>query len=294
MSVLSGKDPEYSKYDDMSTEALEELLRQALLQSDDDDRDMDEILYISQILVEREKEEPAGRLGDVDAAWAAFKQNRLLSDGDEPDENTETNSDASVSAPRKTKHIRPLRIAFIAAVLTILFVTAAYAVTVLGWLPLWSDEHFTFAQTEEAENTVTSLAYTDGEQSYDSMAEALAAHHAPADIVPTRIPEGYEEIEFKYVAVPNDYSMFYSAYSNGENHIRLQYTLYHPSNSTSSNSLLPKEESEPEVYTADGITHYILKNLDSYTAVWQNGDFECVFSGFATRADLIDTINSMY
>lgn len=294
MSVLSGKDPGYSKYDDMSTEALDELLRQALLRSDDDDRDMDEILYISQILVEREKEEPAGRLGDVDAAWAAFQEKYLPSAGDEPDENTETNSDAPVSAPRKTKHIRPLRIAFIAAVLTILFVTAAYAVTVLGWLPLWSDEHFTFAQTEETENTVTSLAHTDAEQSYDSMAEALAAHHAPADIVPTRIPAGYEEIEFTYVAVPDAYSTFYSAYSNGKNHIRLQYTLYYSTISAVNNGLLPKDKGEPEIYTVDGVTHYIMENIDSYTAVWQNGDFECVFSGFATRAELIDTINSMY
>lgn len=293
MSVLNGKDQEYSKYDNMSTEALDEILRQDFLLSDDADSDVDTILYISQIIVEREKATPTGRFDgiDVDAAWESFKQNHLLSDGDVIDENTKTCPEGPISAPRKSKRIRLLRIAIIAAVLTILFVSAAYAVTVLGWLPIWNDEHFTFAQTEETSNAVESLSYTEAEQSFDSMTDALAAHNAPSTIVPKYIQDGYEETEFVYITVPGGYSMFYSIYSNGEDCIKFKYSLY---STVDTQSLLPKEDGEPELYIVNGITHYILANIDSYTAVWQNGDFECIFSGFSTREDLIDTIDSMY
>lgn len=293
MSVLNGKDQEYSKYDNMSTEALDEILRQDFLLSDDADSDVDAILYISQIIVEREKATPTGRFDDidVDAAWESFKQNHLLSDGDVIDENTKTCPEAPISAPRKSKRIRLLRIALIAAALTILFVTAAYAVTVLGWLPIWNDEHFTFAQTEETSNAVESLSYTDVKQSFDSMTDALAAHNAPSSIVPTRIPDGYVEIEFDYTFVPNAYTSFSSIYYNGENYIKFKYSLY---NSTNGQHFFPKENYEPDIHIVDEISHYIFENIDSYTAVWQNDDFECVFSGFPTREDLIDTINSMY
>lgn len=293
MSVLNGKDQKYSKYDNMSTEALDEILRQDFLLSDDADSDVDAILYISQIIVEREKATPTGRFDgiDVDAAWESFKQNRLLSDGDVIDENTKTCPKAPISAPRKSKRIRPLRIAIIAAALTILLVTAAYAVTVLGWLPIWNDKHFTFSQTKETSNAVESLSYIDAKQSFDSMTDALAAHNAPSNIVPRYIQDGYKEIEFNYIVVPDGYTMFYSTYSNGKNCIRFKYTLY---SSPNGNGVLPKENSEPDIYIANGINHYIMENIDSYTATWQNGDFECVFSGFPTREDLMDTINSMY
>lgn len=293
MSVLNRKDPEYSKYDNMSTEALDEILRQDFLLSDDDNSDVNAILYISQIIVERENANPTDRFDgiDVDAAWERFKQNHLFSDSNVIDEDTQTCPKAPISAPHKSKRIRALRIALIAAVLTILFVTAAYAVTVLGWLPIWTDEHFTFAQTEETSNAVASLSYKDIEQSFDSMTDALAAHNAPSNIIPTRIPDGYKEIEFDYTFVPNAYTSLSSIYYNGENYIKFKYTIY---SSPNGNGVLPKENSEPELYIADGISHYIFGNIDSYTAIWQNGDFECVFSGFPTREDLIDTITSMY
>lgn len=293
MSVLNGKDPEYSKYDDMSTEALDEILRQDLLLSDDDYSDVDAILYISQIIVERETATPTGRFDgiDVDAAWETFKQNCLSPDSEIIDKDTKTCPEAPIPDPRRPKRIRALRIALIAVALTILFVTAAYAVTILGWLPIWSDEHFTFAQTEETSNAVASLSYTDTEQSFNSMTDALAAHNAPSNIVPKHIQDGYKEIEFNYIVVPDGYIMFYSTYYNDKNYIRFQYTLY---SSTNGQHFFPKEDYEPDIHIVDEINHYIFENIDSYTAVWQNGDFECVFSGFPTREELIDTINSMY
>lgn len=293
MSVLNEKKAEYSKYDIMSTEELDEILRQYFLQSDDDDFDVDAILYISQIIVEREKTNPTGRFNgiDVDSAWETFVQNSLLSDHDVIDKDTKLCPKTPNSSPQKFSRIRPLRIALIAVVLTILFITAAYAVTVLGWLPLWSDEHFTFAQTEETFDTVVSLSYADTEQSFDSMADALAAHNAPSNIAPKYIQDGYDEIEFNYIVVPGGYTTFYSTYYNGKNYIRFKYTLY---SSPNGNGVLPKENSDPDIYIANGINHYIMENIDSYTATWQNSDFECVFSGFPTREELINTINSMY
>lgn len=70
----------YAKYDNMSTEALDEILRQDFLQTSDEKLDVDDILYIAQIIVNREDENSTGRFGDVEASWQNFRQNFIAPD----------------------------------------------------------------------------------------------------------------------------------------------------------------------------------------------------------------------
>lgn len=53
----SGNSKDYSKYDRMSTESLEELLRLDAELPDGEGPDIDEILYISEVIAKREKEQ---------------------------------------------------------------------------------------------------------------------------------------------------------------------------------------------------------------------------------------------
>ena len=69
----------YSKYDSMSTEYLEELLRLDAELPVGEGTDIDEILYILEVIEEREREHPTGRYSEVDvnAAWESFQSKYL-------------------------------------------------------------------------------------------------------------------------------------------------------------------------------------------------------------------------
>lgn len=65
---------DYSKYDSMSTEELEDILR---MDFEAEDSDTDMILHITQILVQREEKNPTGLFDNVNESWEAFKEKYL-------------------------------------------------------------------------------------------------------------------------------------------------------------------------------------------------------------------------
>lgn len=69
----SGNRKDYSKYDKMSTESLEELLRLDAELPDGEGSDIDEILYISEVIAKRDREQPTGRYSEADVDAASFK-----------------------------------------------------------------------------------------------------------------------------------------------------------------------------------------------------------------------------
>ena len=72
-----GNHNNYSHFDSMSTKDLEEILRLDFQLPDDEVSDVDAIIYITEVIEKREKENPTGRFTDVHAAWASFKENYL-------------------------------------------------------------------------------------------------------------------------------------------------------------------------------------------------------------------------
>lgn len=80
---ISNSRHDYSQLDRMSTEELREILRLDFLLPDDEESDMDAILYVMQLVAERERKNPTGKVPDVREAWASFVKNYLpyLGDG---------------------------------------------------------------------------------------------------------------------------------------------------------------------------------------------------------------------
>lgn len=271
----------HAQYDSMSTEALNDILRQDFLSSGSEKLDVDDILYITQLLVNREDENPTGRFGDTDASWQNFRQKFIAFDDTAPG----GDKSAPPTRKRKAPTLRTLRIVLIAAAVTAVFIGAAYAAGILDWLPRWTGEHFTFTSSEDAGE-----ANSSGAGICADLEQALSLHNAPDDLVPAYIPDGYELIEFDYSPVSDTAVTFGAFYSNGENTIALTYWA----DSSGVSRMHTKDEGEPEVYTTHGIDHYIMTNAEQYIAVWKNADFECCISGFESRKELIKTIHSMY
>ena len=274
MSVLN----EFAKYDAMSTEELNKILRQDFLNPGDELLDADAILYISGILAEREEDDLDY---DTEAAWQSFRQQFIVSDTARPDVDDMSSHAKSTNTRTKSRSpIRALRILLIAAVITAVLVGATYAAGILGWLPKWNSDHFSFAPVEETSNTGDCT----------TLEEALARHNAPPNIVPRYLPEGYEQVEFKYIPFQDSYVVFSCAYSNGVNSIQLSYTVFY----TEDHRLFTKDDEQPEIYTVSEIDHYIMTNNNQHKTIWQNGNFECSLTGFKNREELIRAIDSMY
>ena len=66
---------DFSKFDEMSTEELNEILRQDSQLPDGEDSDTDAILYIMGVIAKRNQELPSSDFGDVNHAWSSFNKN---------------------------------------------------------------------------------------------------------------------------------------------------------------------------------------------------------------------------
>lgn len=269
----------YSEYDGLSKEELEELLRRDFEQNNDGDPDA--ALYIAQLLAEREEAECPGGQNAVDDAWKSFKESFILDEsavvGAKP---TAQTTFSEVKTEKKT-HLPLLRIALIAAVITVLLVGAACAAGALGWLPKWNASYFSFSSDKLAAERSSSVSV--------ELEQALAAHNAPSYLVPTWLPEGYEQTEFASENMPS-HQIFRCCFSNEVNSICLQYTLYDQEYQGQFN----KNDVAPSVYRVNGLDHYIISNEDDYAAIWQNKNVECTFYGFSDYEGLVCTINSIY
>ena len=70
--------------------------------------------------------------------------------------------------------------------------------------------------------------------------------------------------------------------------------FYRRTDAPDGGSIFEKNETPPEEYVVHGVTHYILQNVDRYTAVWQRDDLECSIQSVADRDDLLCMIDSIY
>jgi hypothetical protein len=277
MSVLNGyKRPEYEKFNTMSTGALEDILRQDFELPDDADSDMDAILYITQLIADREKEQPTGRVGDVQASWADFQKKYLSSPG-------ESSTSSAIDKPRHRKKV--VRLALIAAAAIVLLVGTAYAAGALGWIPGWDKDYFWYTPDGE----IISQALPNA-QEYNSLEEALAAYGAPGNMVPKYIPEGYELTEFDYYFNSLGDVIFGEYYEKDDNTIVIHYAL----RLGDALAQYTKDEGEPEIYTTHGVDYYIMTNVEKYHVIWHQKDFECSISGVETQDELVKMIDSMY
>lgn len=73
---------DFSKFDEMSTEELNEILRQDSQLPDGEDSDTDAILYILGVIAKRTQVRPSSDFGDVNHAWSSFNKNYRFASSD--------------------------------------------------------------------------------------------------------------------------------------------------------------------------------------------------------------------
>ena len=317
MSGLNGRNrKDYSKYDDMSTESLEELLRLDADLPDGEESDADEILYISEVIAKREREHPTDQCSkaDVDAAWETFQtkylpyvtDGRSLYDFDDDEPGSTKALVPDIPSPSEKKRIsargrrRLGRVASIAAAIALLMglmTVTAYAMgfDLWGVIAQWTKDTFTFVSASKIsaeENPNTNRSLSEGE--YANLQFALDAYGITEQLAPTWIPERFslESVTVDKTTDPSS-TVFQGEYHCDEQWIIIQIILHHDSNNAVYTEWQKSDESVSEMEYG-GCIFYVMKNNEREIAIWSNGPFECYITADVTSEELIDMIKSIY
>ena len=109
-------------------------------------------------------------------------------------------------------------------------------------------------------------------------------------LMPTWLPEGYERSEPKI----NRNEAFVSYYVEYWNSREELLSIVIRRDIVDGIRVYEKDERPVEEYVYEGITHYIMHNLDSVTAVWIYEDYECSISGPVTQEEMKQILRSVY
>ena len=278
----------------MSTQELNDLLRQTFELSALTDEDTNLILMITEVLDIRDKADNYIPV-DVDVAWEDFKKEYLplaekgTSLYDFEDDETDVLNEHIPVTTTKKKRWTFKRIAGIAAALAIVIFAVGSLVPQADGSNLWSafvewtKETFGFNKDFQGEHE----GYPEQLLALDTL---LRDHGLSSmELLPKYIPEGYKE-DITFCDERENTTVFLCQLSNDGNYIVLQYRLL-------KNEVLTeyqKNDGEPEEYVLNNLTHYITQNLDLFSASWVNGSMECSIQNVYSHDELIKMINSIY
>lgn len=283
---MSDKQKDYTRFDQLSTEELEGLLREDF--ESDEPSDTDAILYIMEVIARRNKETGTYTDADTERAWKSFNEH-YRHRAHIVQNDTASNTDTS-SKPASKKRIPIwLRVSGIAAMLAVVIfcgtATNASGFNLFQIVAQWTSETFGFSQ--DVANTQDTT--TDEEPQYNTLQEALDAYDIEEKVVPTWIPEDYILDSVEVTESPQ-VAYFTASYKCDAGYILIKIKNIRENDSGS----FEKDGSDPEIFKVNGIEHYIMSNLDDDTVVWMNGTNECSITATISRDELKKMIRSIY
>ena len=268
---LNRSNPDFSKYDIMSIGELEEILRADAQGPERDDSDVDEILYVMEVLAKKRRQNGIAGKTALEA-YQEFQQHYLPMVEEE-------------SKPQRKSNVIPFRrIAAVAASLVLVFslsITAnAFSFRdVWNAVVTWAQETFSFSMGVEV-----SKPEEDDLLEYTSIQEVLDANGRNPSVAPTWIPNGYtlDEIIIDKTPLQESYIV---VYTNGNTSFRITIQSFV--------SVRPEQYEQgmgfDQIYSAAGTDYYIISNYDKVRVAWVNDMYECNISGALS----IDEVKAM-
>lgn len=304
----------YSDFDELSTEELKAILYKDSLASENSDSDVGAILYITSLLVDRERNNPSSKTVDVDSAWKSFNENyRPYADGtslyDLGDEDfninvssleNATSSNTVNIAKNRPKHWTSLLKAGIAAAAVIVvFLTSsliAYAsgYDIFGAIASWTRDTFGFSSEVHSDIPIT--PHTIPAQ-LKEMADAMSEDGLSSGYLPSYLPEDYVFVDYMSNSGTSKHVFMTSLSNSVGDEILLSYTYTVLTDVDKQSSVgaweYQKTQADPELYEINGITYYVMTNDNRFFCTWRTDNIEGYISGFSYKDDLVEIINSI-
>lgn len=271
---------DFSKYDAMSTEELENILRLDSEAPEGQESDTEEILYIAGVLAKKQTAMNTGKTALE--AWESFEKNYLSTEEDHITHNTQS---------KKTVTPWVRRLVAAAAVIVLLIGLSSTTANAFGWEDIWNavakwaKETFSFVSSSNTELTEPEQSLA---QEYTSLQEALAATSCDFDAIPTWIPDGYE-LERIDVHLNPMQNVYVAQYMNGEKTLKITVRTYlgiEPEKIEVNEELI-------EIYKQSDMEYYFFQNDVQLRAVWYKDSNECYISGELSIEEIKAMINSI-
>ena len=275
----------------MTEEELTDGLNEALDTMTEENYDS---ALIDAYLAALDRKAPMPEVPDKDTSFANFKNRMLL-----------TFPAEKVRDARPRRRVQSIWRAGLIAALTIIclmggmVVAQAAGVDVFGAIARWTDEVFSLGtiQSEGVEdvsieatkkNTDTGDA---NELSYESLQDALNAFTITEFSEPSWIPKGYEFREVTVDCWPDGDLIYLSAeYLNQNNSLLVEIK-----NCQGEPSLqIEKTDTPVETFVVNGLTVYLLENVNNTMAAWVTDHYECYIGGAVDRSQLQQIVKSVY
>lgn len=248
---------------------------------------------VAEVIVEREKERPTGRLPNVDDAWNEFQtlyQNH--SSEHMPPDNDQEEAEP-IPAPRKNvsqmsrRSRRSLSRRLWTAAATVLITVAltvgcmvgvqASGLNVFGALAEWTDEFFHFAPAPSDR---------------DRIKNALKEQGIPEELAPAWVPERFE-LEKVEPTVHDGGSFLTAEYVSADGSLIIGIKKYN-SPTHLVNWDYEKDLADAETFVSHKRQFYILSNLECTTATWSDGQALLInVWGKVSTEEMMDIISSI-
>ena len=274
------KREDLSRFDSMSTEELQEILRKHTHGELETEPDTQDLFEIMEVLSKRRQQQNPQAFRSDEEAFAEFRKHYM------PKESR------TVAQHKATKLPSRLLRTMAAVLAIVLILTAGTTITAKAlnydiWRKLanWTTEIFHFTNSNSPSLTEPSKTVN---VEFDHLREALASFGIEEDIIPSWLPDGYTHEDITVIQSPKETSV-HAIYENNnlELIIRIRQSIgVEPEQIEKNDELL-------EIYTVDGVEYYIFSNTETLHTTWILGEIECQIVGKITIEEMKAMIDSI-
>lgn len=271
---MAKNDEKYAYLNRLSTEQLEELLRADMEVSKPGNDEV--VFHILEVIENREKEQPTGRIPDVEEAWEEFQREYDLPEGEgmslypcapQVEEDAVPPVRRRRSGPRLHRRVKQSLAALTAVVALVCGMAAAQAAgfDVLGMLGQWTDEIFHFTSGAESGESAAPM-----NENTRLLREALASVGIDEDLAPTWFPEGFTVSEAKTTTSNINDTVYFALNNSGGNFINITIRQFHSKEYLENANFEIAMDSVGQ-YSNKIQTYYLFSNGDAIAATWADG-----------------------
>ena len=258
---------------ELSTSELDRMLQAELRKETIDD---DLVRLVLSVLEDREQDYPVEINEEIAAAAEDFEGTMKTPKG----------------VPERKKLSSVLKAASILLVVgLLLFVVpqAAHAESFFDLLARWTESVLEFFNPAEDRDEQPEYVFETDHPGLQQIYDAVVEMGVTDPVVPMWVPDGYELFGYKVIDLNQEKSI-QSVLKKDENAIVFRLLILHDN----INVNVYKDEVGTTIYEYNGVTHYVLNNVERQIATWNADGVVCSVSVDCQEDILIDIIKSIY
>lgn len=268
---------------------LKDQLADLILSADEQSFDSDQLDALLSALEEHDPL-PEEELPNAHESLRAFRQEHASLFNGVEQQSARTSDHLPKRRPIRRKLAVLLPLTAVIVILLGSVSAQALGFDLFGLLARWSSEifHFAEAPVAYAEITKNPLAENEG-RTYSSPQAMLEDFGITAPLLPTWAPErlGTPKVWAKQVSMG---LRLYVEYEQGSDSLMTRCYQITKENLRT----VEKDEENVVRYTYGGCSYYIVEDIETTKAIWQNGAFECNIAGTISKEEMKQMIRSIY